>query len=386
MSTVSNDPAAAPLRSEKSEWRSGGRTVLFASLGFGAGPFLILGAGGIFIKPIMEATGWSLSEALVVPVMLILFAFVGLVVGPLVDTRGSKAVLMVGIVPYSVLCVLAAVLPLNKPTYYALAAGMGIFGAFAGQVPWIRTVAVWFDKGAGKAFGVVGAGVAIVSIVALPTIVWAVYTLGWRAGYLVLAAFALVIALPCALFGVQVPAVEKPVPSVAANPDVPGVGTSVTARGAFKSLRFWVFALTVLVMYGLQAAFGANMQPLLLDAGLGIAVATTVMSMGTLGSLLGRIVGGTLLDLISRYKVVVGILLFTAAGALLLTQISALPVLMVAVAVFMLSLACGRRERRHRLLRSQGLRSQGLRCPLRGVYRDVRDRHLDRPVRVQRSA
>ena len=48
-------------------------------------------------------------------------------------------------------------MPLNLVVYWGLGILMGFFGAYGFAIAWNRAVAVWFDKGAGKAFGVVGA-------------------------------------------------------------------------------------------------------------------------------------------------------------------------------------------------------------------------------------
>jgi hypothetical protein len=50
------------LSGESGEWKAGGRTVLFSAVGYGAGPILFLTTASVFIKPTMEATGWTTTE------------------------------------------------------------------------------------------------------------------------------------------------------------------------------------------------------------------------------------------------------------------------------------------------------------------------------------
>ena len=192
----------------------GGRTVLFSAIGYGTGPILFVTTSSVFIRPTMEATGWSTSEVLLSPLVTVLFTLLGPLVGRIVDRRGVRRAILIGLIPYLILLILFATLPANRITFYALAAGIGTFGAFGYLVPYSRAVASRFDKGAGKAFAIVGVGGAGMPLFCIPLVTLAIYQIGWQAGYLVLAAFGLLSALPAALFGVQ----ENPVYKEVADP------------------------------------------------------------------------------------------------------------------------------------------------------------------------
>lgn len=325
---------------ESAEWRAGGRTVFFSALAYGSGPLLFLTSASVFMRPTMEATGWSSSEVLLSPLVALLFTFLGPLVGRFVDRRGVRRAIMIGIIPYIALAILFAILPANRITFYLLAVGIGIFGAFGYQIPYSRAVANWFDKGAGKAFGFVGMGGAAMPLVGIPLVTLAIYQAGWQAGYLVLAAFALLMALPSAFFGVH----EKPAGASPTDPakaeahqasdryDQPG---SATVRDIFGGVRFWIFALHIFFVGGAASGFLSNMQPILLDGGLDLAVATTVTTLFTAGIICGRLGAGILMDLVDRYWVAIPIFLVSICGALALANIGTLPVIIVALAALL---------------------------------------------------
>ena len=327
----------AALGRESAEWKAGGRTVFFSALAYGSGPLLFLTSASVFMRPTMEATGWSSSEVLLSPLVALLFTLFGPFVGRFVDRRGVRRAIMIGIIPYIGLAILFALLPANRITFYLLAAAIGIFGAFGYQIPYSRAVANWFDKGAGKAFGFVGMGGAAMPLLGIPLVTLAIYQAGWQAGYLVLAAFALLMALPSAFFGVHErqdgvpstqhrPMVGQPAPDLSDQPE----GKEV--RDIFRGARFWMFALHIFFVGAAASGFLSNMQPILLDGGLDVAVATTVTTLFTAGIICGRLGAGILMDLIDRYWVAVPIFIVSICCALALANIGFLPVVIVAVA------------------------------------------------------
>jgi MFS family permease len=340
-----NDAVASEVR-ESAEWRAGGRTVFFGALAYGSGPLLFLTTASVFIRPTMEATGWSTSQVLLSPLVIVLFTFLGPLVGRLVDRRGVRRAILIGLVPYILMLILFATLPANRFTFYLLATGVGIFGAFGYLVPYSRAVAYWFDKGAGKAFGIVGVGGAAMPLLGVPLVTLAIYQAGWQAGYLVLAAFTLLIALPGAFFGIQerhdrgrgIETGETADTPTADSPDEPkGEGV----RQILVAPRFWIFSMHIFFVGGAASGFLSNMQPMLLDGGLDVAVATTVTTLFTAGIIFGRFGAGVFMDLVDRYRVAISVFLVSMLGALALANIELLPVTIVAVAALLTAVGQG---------------------------------------------
>jgi MFS family permease len=250
-------------------------------------------------------------------------------------------------VPYIITLILFALLPANHLLFYLLAAGIGVFGAFGYLVPYSRAVASWFDKGAGKAFGVVGVGGAAMPLLGIPLVTFAIYEAGWQAGYLVLAAFALLLALPGAMLGMK----ERIEPSfcpydvaesaVSCEPVDLRQSEGHTVRAILTSFRFWVFSMHIFFVGGAASGFLSNMQPMLLDGGLDVAVATTVTTLFTAGIIAGRLGAGVFMDLIDRYKVAITVFLVSMLGAFAIANIAHVPVVVVALAALMTAVGQG---------------------------------------------
>jgi len=325
---------------ESTEWKLGGRTVLFGALGYGTGPILFLTTASVFIRPTMKATGWSTSDVLLSPLVTVFLTFLGPLVGRRVDQQGVRRTIMIGLVPYILLLILFATLPVNRITFYAVAAGIGIFGAFGYLVPYSRAVASWFDKGAGKAFGIVGVGGASMPLLGIPLVTLAIYQIGWQAGYLVLAAFALLVALPAALFGIQERRVHEEVADTeeaksTATPERTNRLEGADVRRVLRTPRFWTFSLHIFFIGGAASAFLSNMQPIMLDGGLDVARATTLTTLFTAGIICGRLGAGVLMDLVNRYWVAVPVFVVSMLGALTLANAEVFPVAVIAVAALL---------------------------------------------------
>jgi predicted MFS family arabinose efflux permease len=302
---------------------------------------LFLTTASLFIKPTIAATGWSTTQVLISPWLAMLFAVFGPLAGRACDRKGVKVAAVIGLVPFIVLLVLFATLPLNRAMFYGLAALMGFFGSFAYGVTFNRAVSLWFDKSAGKAFGLVGAGGAAMPFAAIPAVSFAIYTWGWRTGYLMVAAFVLLISLPAVVFGIKTPAVNAPQRAADAVNTPRDRRRYSEVKHILKTPRFWVLVLSVTLATGGASAFLANVQPILLDGGLHVVVATSITTLFSAGVIAGRLGSGALLDLVSRYKVAIGVFAISAAGAISLTRVDALPIAVIAVAALMVAFSQG---------------------------------------------
>jgi MFS family permease len=341
-------------RSATREWAGkGGRTAIFAAIAYGAGPVLMLTTGSVFIKPTMEATGWSTTQVLITPYLALYFGIFSTIAGRFADKRGVKVTAGIGLAIYTALLVVFALIPANLVLFYLVAAFIGFFGAFGYLVVINRAIVPWFNRGIGFAFGLVGAGGTLMPFLAVPLVSWAVYSFGWHTGYLVLAGFTLVLAIPAVLFGIVKPKQGEGVavdPATAEEEAESGVaidatvGADVDERTVGQVLRmprFWMLMLINFLVAGAANAFLANMAAILLDSGLTVVLATAITSVFSFGAVAGRLGGGLLLDAISRYKAALILLGISGIGALLLTQAAVLPFALVAAGAILVSVNQG---------------------------------------------
>ncbi|MFC9556205.1 MFS transporter [Rhodococcus sp. NPDC056960] len=329
---------------EVTEWKQGGRTVLFSAIGYGSAAVLFVYTASVFVKPTMQGTGWSTSEVLVSPIVILLLAGCGPLAGRAADRWGARRTIVAGLVPYAVLLLLFATLPISKFTFYGMAVAIGIVGSFVYIVPFNHAVASWFDKGAGKAFGLVGAGSAAMPLIAIPVVTLAIYNIGWQAGYFVLAVFALLISLPAVLFGMQDrPRQDEYSLSVADLSPGEDTADGLSVRQILRTPRYWIFSFSIVAVTGTTSGFIANLQPILLDGGVSLAAATTVTTLWSVGMVVGRLGSGTLLDIFPRRRVTVAvtILMVAAVGSLSVGVVGAVPVVVAAIGVMLVAVSGG---------------------------------------------
>lgn len=310
---VSHHVAASLLR----EWRRGWRPAIGTTLGYGAGSVVFLTTAGLFIQPMREATGWSTTEVLVAPWVTLMWAALSPAVGRMTSRRGARFTASVGLVGLGAILLLFAVLPWSRTTFYGMVFLVGLVGPFSFLVPFARNVTSWFRRSAGLALGVMGSGGSLVALAATPLCTLAIYQLGWRSGYLVLAGFVLLLALPAVQVLVRDPAggVEDTVGAERSN-SVPTDGCT-----ELRSVRYWSIVLPLTIAAVVVTGFLGHLQPILLGGGLGVAAATTITSVFLLFVALGRLLGGMLLDRIWPYAIPATTFLLGAVACLALAHV-----------------------------------------------------------------
>ena len=179
------------------EMARGWPTLLAATLAYGSTSPLFSYAGHYFFIPLEQATGWSRGQiALGTSIYLVVVAITLPLVGALVDRFGPARIGMYSVAGFALSLSLFAVIPARLEFFYAVMIVTALFVPGSSVVTYARVIAQKFVRLRGTAIAIMLSGTAIVLLPLAPVLTRLLADQGWRAGYLLLAAIALVVGLP----------------------------------------------------------------------------------------------------------------------------------------------------------------------------------------------
>lgn len=272
---------------------------------------------GPFIKPIVSEMGWSRTS---IQASLLfgqgLGAVGGVLAGMLLDRFGARTIAMLGLIGTALGFVLASMSD-SLVLFYAGYSLAALVGAGSGFVTWSRAITQSFDKHRGLALAIALSGTGLSGVILPSVLVHVIADYGWRLGYIVLAAFPLLIALPLVLLLFRPqdrtarPAPSAPLHSVA-------VRSADSSLAAFKSYRFWVLAISIFCVYFSVVGIITNFIPAVTDAGLSAERAAVAQGAFSIALVVGRLMIGYLADRFWAPAVGAAFLSPPAIGCLLL--------------------------------------------------------------------
>lgn len=305
--------------------------VLACAIGLmvGTGSILIL-AFGVFLKPVTEELGWSraaFSAALLVTgTCAVVFTPI---FGRMLDRYGIKRSVLPMVVVLSLAIGSLSMIGPSLIVLYLIFAIAAIGGPAQGPLTYSKAVSAWFDRERGLALGIATTGSGIGAILMPLEAQFLIDHVGWRMAYLGLgitnfilafSVFALIIRDPPGHIGMQRDA--------AANATLP---PGIPGPEALRSWRFWsitaVFAIGGITINGTLAHVAA----LLTDQGVPADIAARTLASSGIAIIVGRLLGGYLLD--RFFAPYVGTIVFTmpAIGCTLLAAGFSGPVAIIAV-------------------------------------------------------
>ena len=254
----------------------------------------------VFLKPMTEELEWSRGfYSLASSMGALLMGPLSLLVGPVMDRRGGRGLMVVcGVI--TALGVMALGL-VHTQWQFLLVRGVLITIGMAGTGQLVGAVAVsnWFVRRRGRAMALAAMGFSTGGIVTPPLATFLIETLGWRQAWVVLGMLPLVlIAAPAALLMRRRPedigllpdggpptSVSSPSPARASAASAPEV--TWTRQEALRSPTVWVLVFAFpLGQMGVSAVY-AHLYAYVTDMGLTIrnaAVMQMVISSVSLGS------------------------------------------------------------------------------------------------------
>ncbi|PKN83133.1 MAG: hypothetical protein CVU47_00575 [Chloroflexi bacterium HGW-Chloroflexi-9] len=299
-------------------------------LAAGVATFVSSAFGGVLqsvvLRPMTDEFGWTRSEfTFANTIASILAAFSGLVVGPMVDRRGARPLMLFGSLVFGVtLLATALVTELWQFVALRLVAGVLAGPLIAGVVVNV-SVSKWFVRRRGWAISLSSSGFSFATMIMPVAGTAAVTAFGWRGAYVILAMFFWALMLPAALIMRREPEDYGLLPdgqhpgearTEAERQQVERVrrdlDESYTRHDALRTPAFWMLTLTFGVFVGANIAMLFHAIPYMTGAGFtstqaGFALATTGIS-----GLVAKFVWGAALQGMHRF----GARQFSALAAL----------------------------------------------------------------------
>ena len=310
----------------------GWRVVAAANLGvmvsFGS---LLVFTFGVFLKPLAAEFGWSreeISRAFAIAAMTV--AASSPFLGQALDRFGPRRVILPCFAVFAAAVFSLSGLSGNLWQLYAIFFAIGLVGNATTQMGYAGAVSSWFAKRRGLALACVMAGVGVGSIVHPILAQWCIGRFGWRAAYAALGALVVVFAFPLTSLWVRRnPASAASVESKA----------GVSFGDALRQREFWILAAVLffssLTVNGALTHLAAHLS----DRGL--SPDNAALATGLLGgaNLAGRLAAGWFLDRVFGPRLCMALMSAMAAGILILSQASSLPV--AAAAAILIGIGLG---------------------------------------------
>lgn len=264
---------------------------------------------GIFVLPLVEATGWSRGRVLVALTVMTLGSVLSApLAGALADRFGTRRVVMPAILLLVGAFVLLSFGMGSRSAFYAGYALLGLIAGGTMPTTYTRAVTCAFDVGRGLALSIALTGTGIGAILLPPLLGAVIAEHGVAAGYR-----ALAIAALCAWPPVYLLLGRDEAGSGALSRTRPTVSHIALAKGNFSRI-----AVAALFLGALTGTTWGAMLTMLVDRGVSRPDAAAAMSGLATAMVAGRLVAGYLLDRLHAPYVAVASLVPVVCGLVLL--------------------------------------------------------------------
>ena len=280
---------------QRSEFALGWKVLLAGFLGTMCGasplPFNVL---GLLFQPLNAEFGWSRAE---VSIGITIFGLVASLMAPVfggaADRFGVRRVALLSLAAFSLSFAALSLTPASLGGFYALWFLVGLIGIGSTPVTWSRAISMWFVANRGLALGLMLLGTSAAGFVVPKIAGYVLQNHGWREIFPVVALLPLLVALPICFFLFREPRADER-PAVLSTSDGRLIGK--TLKEAMRTRQFWLLLASILLIALAYGGAHIHMIPIVMDHGLNLDSATSMMGVVALGLLCGRIGVGLLLD------------------------------------------------------------------------------------------
>jgi len=297
---------------------------------------------GVFLKPMTAELGWTRTDiSLGQTVGTVVTGFLGVAIGPTLDRRGARALMVIGAVVSGVGFILLGVVQ-ELWQYYAVRGALITVGN-VGMGALVVNVALsnWFVRMRGRAIAISAMGISVAALVLPPLSTRLIEVLGWRSAWGVIGVLTWALVIPlAALVMRRRPEDYELVPD--GGPAAREVRRRVYEAGdarwtraqAARTPALWLLILTFgLASTGLGAIL-LHLVPYLTDRGFSPAAAAAGFSMIGATGLLSKPLWGLALERFPTRLCAASEFLLMAAGIALILAIDGAGSMYFAITVF----------------------------------------------------
>lgn len=302
-----------PKRAMRDEWAMHWRAGLACMIGMGLGGSVTPTIFSLFILPLQQEFGWTRGQITMVFTAGIVTAILGPLVGRLIDRKGVRRPLLVGIVAMAACYAGLSMMSGSLGLYYGLYALLHWFGLAATGLSYSKAISQRFDRSRGFSLAVVRSGMAISNALLPILLFFVIDESGWRSGYAAMAALIVLFNLTTAYLWIRDPV---------DNRDRASRDTQSAASWTSFLLDRRTMMLCTIAMLGFapSIAIQTQLQPLLVDRGQEGLVAAAMIGVLGASSFIGALITGVLIDRFNAIHVGICFALLSAAGCALLTS------------------------------------------------------------------
>jgi MFS family permease len=294
-----------------------------------------------FALPLSDTFGVALPTVVgVLSVARIETAFIGPLEGYLVDRFGPRTMMFIG-VPIMGVGFLATSLAPSFPVFVvAFLFGVVLGTSLGFGNPIATSVANWWQRKRGRAFGILWLGTSLASMI-VPVVNWMIETFGWRGAFRIMGAIVFLVGLPIAGLMRHRPEQYGMLPdgddpnavsaySATSAAESGGATTRVTETNddheftvweAMRTTTFWAFAFSVSMRTGITSAVAINSFPLVVEGLGGTATqASFLFLLQGIGSAPGRVFLSWIGDSINKRYIMASSLAVMSVALLFMSQ------------------------------------------------------------------
>lgn len=242
-----------------------------------------------FVVPMQQAHGWERGDIALINVAGIVgLAAGGLLMGPQADRRGTRPVVLFGVLAIGI-CYLTAAFATALWQYYVLMFLAGFLGAAAIFPPIMASIGNWFPVGAGLAIGLASGGQALGQGGVPFASSFLIKSFGISGALAITGAVMLVVLVPLALLLRQPPAISPR-----------GAATRMADEKTYPPAKLVIPAMSaaILLCCTCMSVPLMHLVPLIQDRGFALNEASSVIFLMLMVAIAGRVAFGKLADII----------------------------------------------------------------------------------------